>query len=266
MKSTNFTQRYISRELVHFVGRGKTDAEKFELLVKILKEGWLLHPPFNPNISGNLSVKFPAKISNHEMFAPEIVCLADIPLDDLQIHAKKYSRFGVTFGKELVVNAGGAPIHYLPLSSSVTASLIPKHIESKDVIKSEAGDIPGFSRVKKSLAEHFDDMMLIYQEVFDEISKSSRPSMGVGGSIDRYSKIVGLRRFLDFHLFCRLKFFDHSLPDDHEDNFYFEREWRIVGNLKFQLDDVQTVIFPSEYAKQFRQRVPEYFGAIRFID
>ena len=84
--------------------------------------------------------------------------------------------------------------------------------------------------------------------------------------MDRYSKIVGLRRFLDFHLFCRLKFFDHSLPDDHEDNFYFEREWRIVGNLKFQLDDVQTVIFPSEYAKQFRQRVPEYFGAIRFID
>lgn len=46
---------------------------------------------------------------------------------------------------------------------------------------------------------------------------------------------MDMERFLSFHIFSYLKFFDHSLNDDHEDNYYFEREWRVIGNIHFSI-------------------------------
>ena len=42
-------QRYVSSELSHFVGKDKTEEEQqYQLLLHILKTGWLLHAPFDP--------------------------------------------------------------------------------------------------------------------------------------------------------------------------------------------------------------------------
>ena len=73
-------QRYVSKELVHFVGRGMSSDNQFDLLLKIMNEGWITHPPHNPNISGNLSVNPSTAISQNEMYAPQITCFADIPV------------------------------------------------------------------------------------------------------------------------------------------------------------------------------------------
>ena len=96
-------QRYISNELTHFIGRGKPINSQYNLLIKILREGWLTHPPHNPNIRGNLTVKPSAKISKNEMYSPQIVCFCDIPIEDLSIHIKKYSRFGISFSKDFII-------------------------------------------------------------------------------------------------------------------------------------------------------------------
>ena len=36
---------YVSDELTHFVGRGREPAGQYRLLVHILSNGWLTHPP-----------------------------------------------------------------------------------------------------------------------------------------------------------------------------------------------------------------------------
>jgi len=38
-------QRYISRELTHFVGRGLPLEEQYGTFIKILSSGWITHPP-----------------------------------------------------------------------------------------------------------------------------------------------------------------------------------------------------------------------------
>ena len=40
-------QRYVSSELSHFVGKGKSEEEQYRLLVCILKTSMLMHKPFN---------------------------------------------------------------------------------------------------------------------------------------------------------------------------------------------------------------------------
>jgi hypothetical protein len=125
-------QRYVSTELTHFVGRGLVTEKQYRLLMKIINEGWLTHPPHNPNRSGNLSVNTAAKFSTNEMYNPEMVCFCDIPVADLGIHISKYSPFGLSFSKDFVVKHGGCPVFYVPLPANVLA---PKDVTPEERIQ-----------------------------------------------------------------------------------------------------------------------------------
>jgi hypothetical protein len=49
------SQRYVSSELSHFVGKGLPEDDQYNLLVnKILKPGWLTHPPHDLTIARTL--------------------------------------------------------------------------------------------------------------------------------------------------------------------------------------------------------------------
>lgn len=90
------TQRYISRELTHFVGRDEaSDDDRFRLLVKILTTGLLTPHAKNPE-EGNISrVDTTGKLSDESMFLGRVTCFCDIPLSDLDIHMSKYGQFGI---------------------------------------------------------------------------------------------------------------------------------------------------------------------------
>ena len=75
-----------------------------------------------------------------------------------------------------------------------------------------------------------------------------------------------MQRFFDFHIFSFIKLFDDSLPDKDPENYYMEREWRLLGNLKFSFDNVVRVILPQKFAQQFRNDIPDYVGQITFSD
>ena len=74
-----------------------------------------------------------------------------------------------------------------------------------------------------------------------------------------------LTYFLDFHVFSYVKFYDHTYADDHDDNYYLEREWRVVGNVKFSLTDVETIFIPKLFAQRFRADCPLYNSQLLFI-
>ena len=95
-------QRYVSGELTHFVGSGKSEERQYELLVHILRTGHLWHPPFDGALT-NLNAIPRNKASDHTMFGSSCICFCDIPVADFGIHVAKYSRFGIGFRKDYLV-------------------------------------------------------------------------------------------------------------------------------------------------------------------
>jgi len=243
-------QRYVSNELAHFLGRSlSSDDERYALLIKVIKSGWITHPPHNPNISGNLLIEPNKKISENEMFNPEMICFCDIPINYLDIHMMKYSYFGISFSKQYLVENGATPLLYLPKESKVS------------VYKTENFN-HYLEKVNKS--EYFDKMIKEYHELmslFECLVDEKFQTIGVS---EESKRVRDLRRFLDFHLLSYLKFFDHKKSDDDPDNYYMEREWRVIGNLNFSISDIQRVILPKQYSDKFHADVPEYSGDLIF--
>src|SRR5215208_1282488 len=98
------TQRYVSPELTHFVGKGRAEDEQYAMLVKdILKSGTL--------VSGS------RPRDDTEAWDAQVVCFCDIPVTDLEIHMKKYSRFGLSFIKRFLVDKGANPMLYVANNS-----------------------------------------------------------------------------------------------------------------------------------------------------
>jgi hypothetical protein len=120
-------QRFTSEVLWHFVGRNKSEEEKYQILVSILKSGLKL---------GNKNVEFKFfDIKTNKMvtlWGYPVVCLADIPLKDLHIHAERYGRYAIGFHKESVINNNFHPVLYVNQYSS----LFHRFIELRDNIGS----------------------------------------------------------------------------------------------------------------------------------
>lgn len=250
-------QRYISNELTHFVGRNLPYEKQYDLLIEIIKSGWLTHPPHNPNISGNLIVNASNKISENEMYNPEVVCFCDIPINDLQIHKNKYSSFGLSFSKTFISELGGLPVRYIPKKAQIKVMKTDRK-ELEDAMRSNHKDnsMDHFTN-KLSYQEYFDQRLSEYQLFINANRKNPNEEMR--------KALVHLDYFLSFYVFGFYKFYDNTLPDDHSDNYYMEREWRVIGNVKFTQLDIQRIIIPKEYSKKLREDLPEYINQVSFI-
>jgi hypothetical protein len=231
-------QRYVSDELTHFLGHGKTAAEQYELLKAILHEGRLAQPSFAFDRPPELTVNYAGSICNDDMFSPQIICFCDIPVADLDIHMRKYSRFGVSFRKEFLVPRGATPVFYV----------------AKNALAPPETRCDYFDRMLKDS----EDLLAMFQRWISSSRIDEAP--------DLTRRLVEFRRFLDFGVFSFVKFFDDTYPEDHEENFYMEREWRLLGGVRFALDDIARIIIPRDYAKRFRSEVPNYFGQLTFVD
>ena len=109
-------------------------------------------------------------------------------------------------------------------------------------------------------------MMEEYHEFFRFLETKIREFSHAVGVSDEEKQLRELQRFFDFHIFSFIKLFDDSVPDNDPENYYMEREWRLLGNFKFSLDKVIRVILPHKFARQFKKDMPDYIGQITFSD
>lgn len=65
------------------------------------------------------------------------------------------------------------------------------------------------------------------------------------------------------YVFGYIKTFDPALADEHPDNYYMEREWRVIGQVHFRSCDVSRILVPTSFVEQFRLDVPEYEGQVQ---
>lgn len=244
-------QRYVSNELTHFVGRSlKTKEEQYRLLTHILVSRELTIPNSATGvIMGNPN----ANISENDMYWAVMVCFCDIPIADLGLHMAKYSGFGLSFKKSLLVARGANPVFYIEKNSQVTRPL---------------GHSATDARISRAPA--FDDLIKLYHDYFERQLASLRRRLDENpdssDDVWLWNKSLIVRAFLDRYVLSFLKFFDSTILDDDKDNFYMEREWRILDNLTFELSDVYRVILPSGYASRLRADVPNYCGQVTFSD
>ena len=211
------TQRYISNELTHFIGRQLRDStidyeeKQYEILLGILNSGLLTHSTTAPMKIG-LLVSENNDISRNEMYNPNMVCFCDIPLADLTIHSNKYSRFGLSFSKDFIIDKGGLPMYYIPEQARIPSAPIEyRH---------------------KSIDKYFNKMVKHYRQLF-ELLICATPNSYYGHKIPPLNPkkapkkltdlllhypaiIIDLRWFLDFCIFSYLKFFNHNLSDQHK--------------------------------------------------
>ncbi|QDP40257.1 abortive infection system antitoxin AbiGi family protein [Radiobacillus deserti] len=244
-------QKYVSKELMHFVGRQQAEEERFKLLIQILKSGWLLHEPFNPTRSSRIQIDTDA-LTLEDIISPEMTCFADIPIDDLSLHMEKYSSFGVSFSKEFLVRLGANPVFYIVKNGAVVDT-----IQQEKIIQDGKELHSPAYKEEHTRDQFFHHKILEYFHTMEKLKKEVTDH-----------RLAGLLKqmddFLVKNIFAFLKPFDASKTDGDKDNYYMEREWRIVGNVKFSLRDVRRVFLPEKYAEAFRKELPEYCGQISF--
>lgn len=236
-------QRYVSDELTHFVGRGLRAPEQYDLLVRILRTGRLAPHPHDPDLAGDLAVDLDAAPSSNRAYDPLAVCLCDIPVGDLEIHIRKYSPFGLSFRKAFAVAAGASPLFYVAAASRSAGA------------NGDAG---------ASRAQRYDATLREYERLRRETDAVLADAPPRERAL--LARWASFAHFLDFEVLAFLKFFEYPDPDEGPENHYMEREWRLLDELRFSLDDVRRVIVPEPYAARLRDDVPEFRGQVTFAD
>lgn len=267
-------QRYVSNELTHFVGRGLEPGNQYRVLREILISGRLrTRSSQGKDVdSHGVHINKEGRLSEDEMYAADVVCFCDIPLQDLPIHMRKYSYFGVAFLRSFMVKKGASPVFY----QAKTAPLIPLRSPSQsnsDIVdmmrRAEAGEDLGqiagemIQRLKSTTrAEQFDRMIPDFRRLLERLRDLHRGDGAEPAPL--YWEIRTFLMFLDFDVFSNVKFFDDSLPEDDSLNYYMEREWRLFGDVEFALEDVRRIILPEESASSLHADFPQFAGQVTF--
>ena len=144
----------------------------------------------------------------------------------------KYSRFGLSFLKRFLIAKGANPVLYVAKKSQALAFGLPDVRSGYDVWPRD--------KVFKENIQQFED----YREMLPDTQ----------------------RYFLDMLVFAFIKYFDDSASDEDKANVYMEREWRVLGDVNFALEDVHRVFMPERYAERFRADLPNYTGQLTFSD
>jgi hypothetical protein len=240
------SQRYVSPDLTHFVGRGlRSQEEQYALFRTILKERLLrARSPELPRLAAYaLEIHPSARLSGNRAFRGSYVCFCDIPLEDLDLHMRKYSRFGVAFPKNFLLEKGATPVIYVP--GRGRPALLPFQPYPRGRVRSN------------SVA--FDEFWRRYQKLRDRMKEAQH-----GGDAQLARLFTDVRGFLDIHVLSHLKFFDPYLYDDDKKNYYMEREWRVMRQVRFGLIDVTRVVLPERFSRRFRRDFPRYGGQVTF--
>ncbi len=279
-------QRFVSPFLRHFVGKSlETDDEQYEVLVTILKDRWLVHPgqlaneEKNPGRkdnrtegSGVVVTMGKGTLSKGDLYRHDIICFGDIPRPDLLSHCERYSYFGLALTKEFLISKGARPVMYVP-SGALAHKKKNQTIEVAFDEFSERHERRKDSTMGPMMAQAAAASKIIAEsesQIHPDGSKTLPPAVNElvantlfpdpGGDPDKaFTKfredidVALYRHFLDLHIMGFVKFFDPALPDDHINNFYMEREWRVMGNVSFSLGDVREVYLPEEYISRLKE-------------
>jgi len=191
------------------------------------------------------------------MIQVDAVYFCDIPVADFKIHMAKYSEFGVSFLKSFLVAKSANPAFYI-----AGDSIIPADDGAASVLF-PIGTIPTpltrNALIDQLIKTHLGNSVRQFNAALIERNQSPLTQTEI-----TRSRILDMMIRTHFLSFCVP--FDSAKDDDNEANYYMEREWRVIGDVRFDLEDVWRIIIPKLYAKRLRNDVPSYAGQLTFSD
>jgi hypothetical protein len=255
-------QRYVSDDLLHCVGRAlEDDDQRYDLLINIVRSGLLTRPP-RKGFAG-FRMNMYVDVCSNELLDSQIICFCDIPFPDLAVHMAKYSRFGLSFPKTFLIRQGANPVFYIARRSMLPANVWP---QSKPIIRSkhykDPYDVQPAAPDPVTRCDYFNAAAALYNSEYTyRFAITPMPDQ----QTNEFQRVADLNQFLTFQFFAFLKFFDPDLTDEDPDNYYMEREWRILGDVVFQQADIQRLVIPAAYKDRVTADLPNFKGAISLV-
>ncbi|MCZ8164979.1 abortive infection system antitoxin AbiGi family protein [Silanimonas sp.] len=235
-------QELASRTLYHFTGRPhpKEDSANFDTLCKILRSMTVRACDVGGSHNGIRIRRDPSRgLLNGEPIEQSVTCLCDIPRSLLGVHARRYGQFGVGVCRAAVVKMGTRPVIYVPVFRTVGGSWAEGHL-------AEVSNV-------------LDGLQRFSAEPPPERSRVvDAPAIDVDDALWEASGLIK-REYLAF-----LKFWDVNLPDDHDENFYLEREWRKFGDLPLA-SCLSEIIAPPDYHDELKAIIAELRVGDRYL-
>lgn len=190
-----------------------------------------------------------------------VCCLADIPIQHLAYHARRYGRFAIGFHRDAALDHEFNPVLYAPEHSFVIDDLYQvltgvKEIETlvalgsleklmdrigriSNKLASEADRLSTHESAKiRECAERLDRLALEADDVYEGIQDRSDQTFDIECSIEDARE--ALERAIAY-----VKTFKH----DEFGTIYCEREWRSIDPYVFDLKHVAMIVLPKRAGK-----------------
>ncbi len=266
---------YTSNLLCHFVGRTQScEEDQYQLLLKIINQDHALYAdvnhPENTAPRAELKMNYNGeRLGELFTFCP-CVCFCDIPNESLKIHCGKYSCFGMGFSKAFLISKGARPVTYIPQNYNMEGfgcfDDTPRKPEEFYIsyMKQLSSMISLLTIVNENepLKEQLEEFILKYPNLrgtLEEfvINPIEKELSNTQETIKFFAEISGA-----WATQCTyVKIFDDTLGKDDPDNYYMEREWRCLHNVRFTLRDIDTLYLPSNlFVERFKNDVPGFEG------
>lgn len=167
-------------------------------------------------------------------------CLADIPIQHLDFHSKRYGKFAIGFHRSSAIRNNFNPVFYSLQNSPVMNSIYSgfSKIQSTEIqyLKSELDEIDNLLDDIQSDVDDLDiDTEHIEIDGWNVKSDLERTIDDVDSAIDDTRE--SLSNFVSF-----VKSFD----EDEFGSIYCEREWRSISPFKFDFKDVAMIVLPRK--------------------
>lgn len=231
---------YLSDELFHLVGnrRPMEHETNFNTLLKVLRSRCVSANP--PQVGqGNIRVKVDRGETLHseKLVSADITCYCDIPSPLLARHSTKYGFFGIGFHRVHLARRGARPVTYVPMTShdrlSIYGGTILQDIQAK---------FEGYMR-------H------LYEPLRKTSNVRSRSLCSIPETPD--DAVANLHGLLVKDFMAFIKPYYAELSTDDINYFYSEREWRLLGGLMFEYQDLSSVIVKAGYKQRLSDAMPE---------
>lgn len=233
---------YISPELFHFLGRpAPLDHERnYSLLKTVIASGCVSHPPHEVGWGKiSYSLDLSKRLSQEEMLVPTVTCYCDIPFEQLAPHTSKYGSFGLSFSRHHLTQIGARPVTYVPCRPDDWRGVFTGHTFLKEL---EATFL-GIHEQRRAIGGE----------------SESSGSISLGQSPTSLSEaLVHAEHTLALRILAFVKPYESTLDDADPSYYYSEREWRKLGNLPFEANDVLRVVVHESFVERARGELPAF--------
>ncbi len=240
---------YTSLELFHFVGHQdpKNHKANYEILKNVLRSKCVTYSPSDLSWGPvEHKIDWNRSILDETLIVPTITCYADIPKNALDVHMKKYGFFGMSLDRQYLVSFHARPVTYIPIYSGDILG-----ISGRTLIRDIESSVKGFYKYYLKTEEKNQED---YSRGLGSLPKDAKEFVSA-------LKSTLLKDFIGF-----IKPFNSELNIDNPDNYYMEREWRKLGNIKFEEDVVHTVVILRDYEDDFLREFPQYKEKLKVVD